>query len=530
VPTGKRLIASRFHLFLAFLIWAAAFLAYSYTALTVPQRSSFLAPDENNTWCVARQIQEDGSFFIPSPLNERFGVKFFRGRLFVEARENRYTAFNSPGLALLVALGMLLGAPFFVVPFLSSLGAVGLYLAGKELGGPRAGILAALLFCPLPTVVYASNLVLDAVPSAALFLLGWGSLLRAVRSRSGGWAALGGFSLGLSFLVRQSTAVLILLLLLWLAWERRGAGGKVLGCSLVPAALLAAGVLGLNRYLYGGFLSSGQAEGFGRSSLGLLAPVADFSAFLHACSTYLLGYVPLLAALGLWGAAVSWRRGSRRRTLRRAVVFLGAVILATLATYGPRPGTWGFSSLTLSGSMARYFLPLYASLALLSSLALAEALKRGRYLLTLLCVASVLLTGTALSFGPAKANNLSWLRYRFELISSNKRALLSDSTPTVAFTKRQDKDLYNEVEVGLCFTEEDARNTPETADLFPLVDPEGDLMPVIRTLLEEGWRVMVANDVPELLDLLRERGFFLRRSAVYGSLFQVFEPHSGEEQ
>ncbi len=517
-----------FYLLLVGLLWVACFISYSYTALTVPNRSSFLAPDENNTWCVARQLKEEGSFFINSPLNERFGVKFFRGRLFVEARENRYTSFNSPGLTLLVALGMVLGVPFFVVPFLSSLGVLGIYLVGKELRGPRAGILAALLFCPLPTVVYASNMVLDSVPSAALFLLAWGALLRATRTRSAAWAALGGFSLGLSFLLRQATAVFIAMLLAWLAWERRSVGRKLICSFLVPAALMAVGTMGLNVYLYGSFTSSGQAEGFGRSFLGMLVPVADLSALLHAPSTYLLGYTPLLAALGLWGTVVALRSPSRHRLLRGTSLFMWTIIVVTLVIYGPRPGTWGFFKLTLSGSMARYFILLYASLALLSSIALDEALRRGGHLLVLLSVAAILLTSAAISFGPTDANNLSWLRDRFAAISSYKEALLRDPTPTVVFTRRQDKDLYNDVEVGLCFTEEDAARSPEVAALFPIVDPREDLLPMIEQLLGEGWRVMVASDAPELVDCLRAQGYPLRRSAEFGSLYLVFESPSGE--
>ena len=109
-------------------IWLLVLMAYSYVAARNPDRRSFIAPDESNTYHVAEALAERGTVFLNSPLNERFDIEIFRGRNYSKVGENKYTAFNSIGLVLILTLGMKIKLTYFILPFLSSLAVIGMYL------------------------------------------------------------------------------------------------------------------------------------------------------------------------------------------------------------------------------------------------------------------------------------------------------------------------------------------------------------------------------------------------------------------
>jgi hypothetical protein len=504
---------------LLFLLWLVVFLFYSYTAFTVPARSSFLSPDENNTFCVAKQIREKGSVFIDSPLNERFGLKIFQGRLYVEARENRYTAFNSLGLSLLVATGMFLRLPFFVVPFLASLGVLGIYLAVKELAGSRAGLLAGILYGLLPTNIFFSNQILDATPSSSLFLLALGAILTAMRKRSRPWALVSGASLGLSFLVRQATAIYILLFLLFILYCRKRTARKLWLPFFVSSASIAASTMVMNKLVYGSFFHSGQLASTGESISKTLLPGFDLKDAMHSINTYIIGYLPLLSLLAVIGFILAMR-GKTASKWRSLHVMLAAVALAAILSFGSRSGTWSFEQFSINASMARYFLPVYSFLAIYASLALDAAVRRGKSSIASLLVVATLCSCAVFAYGSLELTNVQRLKTRSIIYDQAKEQLLKSDEPTLVLTKRMDKDLYNDVEVGLCFTENDLRSNPDLST-FPIIDPEKDLLPVIDQLLEEGWRVLVASDAAELIDALKAKGYTLNQLMEYGSLSRI---------
>lgn len=502
-------------------VWLVVFLFYSYLAFTVPHRSSFLSPDENNTYCVARQIRERNTIYLDSPLNEKLGMKIFRGRLYVETKMNKYTAFNSLGLSFLVAGGMYLGLTFFVVPFLASLGVVGIYLVAKELAGEVAGFFAAILYGLLPTNVFISNQILDATPSFAMYLLSLGSILTAMKKRSIFLSTLAGAALGLSFFIRQANAIYIFALLVFLACQRKKLAIRQWASFLLPSVAIGLATVTMNRLVYGSFYRSGQLAGSEAGTFYMLFPKLDLKALLHSLSTHLIAYLPLLLILGIAGyiMACRGRSGATLKPLNILMIILAAV---TVLSYGSRSGTWSFDVFSITSSMARYFIPIYAVVIIYASLCLSNALSRGQKATVMLLISAILCSFALFTFGGLEYMNLQKLKRRAEINTQAKEALLERfDQPIVVFTKRYDKDLYDDVQVGLCYTHEDAVRNPDLKNLFPLVDIEKDILPTVNRLINDGYIVLAASDSPELLDALGEKGYKTDRVEEFPSLYLV---------
>lgn len=517
----KRFLSKRkIHLSLL-IIWLVVFLFYSYLAFAVPHRNSFLSPDENNTYCVAKQIRTRNTVYLHSHLNEKLGMKIFRGRLYVEAGKNRYTAFNSLGLSFLVAGGMYLGLAFFVVPFLASLGAIGIYLVLKEMAGERAGLMASALYGLLPTNVFISNQILDATPSFSMYLVSLGCILAATKRKSVFLPAISGTALGLCFFIRQANAIYIIALLALLFTLRKKLDMRQWSAFLATAGTMALATMTMNKLVYGSLYRSGQIAGSKGGPFQTIFPKMDFNAVLNSLSNHLVAYLPLLLVLGIVGFVLACK-GKPGTSMKALNTFMASLAVLTVVSYASRSGTWSFSTYSITSSMARYFIPLYAVVIIYASLYLEYALRRGRKTAVLLVLTVTLCMYALFTFGDLEYMNLQRLVTRAETIGQAKASLLASfDQPIVVFTKHCDKDLYDDVQVGLCYTREDVAREPDIKALFPIVDIEREVLPAIDHLLEDGYLVLAASDCPELLVTLTERGYRTSRSEEYNSLYVV---------
>jgi 4-amino-4-deoxy-L-arabinose transferase-like glycosyltransferase len=133
------------------------------------------------------------AFFIPFTI-VRNGIWF-----------GKYT----PGYPLVLALGVLLGAPWVVGALASALALAGVFLLGRDLFGADAGLLAAALGAVSPAfVILSGSLLPHPVTMAALVFFAW-AFLRARRpgeARAAGFSLLAGLALGLAVLARPWTA------------------------------------------------------------------------------------------------------------------------------------------------------------------------------------------------------------------------------------------------------------------------------------------------------------------------------------
>jgi 4-amino-4-deoxy-L-arabinose transferase-like glycosyltransferase len=136
------------------------------------------------------------SFFIPFTIM-RGGVWFAK-----------YT----PGYPLVLALGILAGAPWIVGALASALALGGTFLLGRDLFDADAGLLAAAIGAVSPAFVILSGSFLPhPVTMAALVFFAWACLRsrRSGESRAGWFSLLAGAALGLAVLSRPWTALAV---------------------------------------------------------------------------------------------------------------------------------------------------------------------------------------------------------------------------------------------------------------------------------------------------------------------------------
>jgi 4-amino-4-deoxy-L-arabinose transferase-like glycosyltransferase len=198
-----------------------------------------------------------GMLAAPLPLRpEAFFVPF------TTSHDGKWFSMYTPGTAIVLALGMKVGAAWLVEPLLAAGGLLLTYGAARRQFGPRTALLAAILMASSPFLHLQAASFMSHVP--AMF---WGSLLlyAAVRydeRRAPGWAVLAGAALGFLFLTRELSALLYAAPIgAFVAWRtiavaRRVAGERrrvALGIAAAAGclALFAAVFLLYNRALTG---------------------------------------------------------------------------------------------------------------------------------------------------------------------------------------------------------------------------------------------------------------------------------------
>ena len=166
----------------------------------------------------------------------------------------------APGFSLLLAPLVSVGggdALFFVSPIAAAVLVWTTFLAGRALGGPLAGAMAAVLIAVSPPVLYQVVQPMNDVTTAALWMLTFVSLIH------GRWG-LAGAMCGLALLVRPNLLPLAVIAMAFVIVVR----GRMNPVAVVPgltsfclAALpFGVAVLGLNSLLYGSPARTGYGE------------------------------------------------------------------------------------------------------------------------------------------------------------------------------------------------------------------------------------------------------------------------------
>ncbi len=135
-------------------------------------------------------------------------IDFFRHEFIVEHAGKWFSKYP-PGHSLLLALGVLVNAPWLVNPIAGALSLGLVYLIGRRLYDGPTGLLAAGLGLLSPFFLFMSGSMM-AHPTALFFvLLGTWTMIVALDSNRLTLMALAGLSFGSAFLVRPWTAVVI---------------------------------------------------------------------------------------------------------------------------------------------------------------------------------------------------------------------------------------------------------------------------------------------------------------------------------
>jgi hypothetical protein len=175
-----------------------------------------------------------GRLSVPSPPQD--GFPFVNDIHMID--DGRYYAKYSPGHAMMLAFGVLLGSAWIVPPILAALTVVAVYKLGREMFEDRVGFLAAVLCFTSPYFLLMSSMLLSHTTSL-LFLTAFTLYyVRTVKRPGYANAAAAGCALGMAFLTRTLTAPLYAIpLIIHAAFSLRlrGAGGVL---PKVDAALL----------------------------------------------------------------------------------------------------------------------------------------------------------------------------------------------------------------------------------------------------------------------------------------------------
>ena len=172
--------------------------------------------------------------------------------------DGRWCSLYPPGWPAILAVGVLLGAPWLVNPFLLGLSIVGVWrLALRLYDGPTAMIAAAALAAsPFALLMSASFMA----HPAALCVTTWCLALLAEGTLSGSLGSLvaAGLLAGLALLIRPFTAVTLLApAAVWSTVKlRRPAAVGALALGLLPGMVC---FLVYDRVVFGGFLVTGYA-------------------------------------------------------------------------------------------------------------------------------------------------------------------------------------------------------------------------------------------------------------------------------
>ena len=274
------------------------------------------------------------------------------------------------GFPLLLAAGYVLGgegALWLVTPLLA-LAAVGATWAlaqvffGEETPGRRwaIGAVAAWIVATSYAQMRLAIVPMSDVPAQLFSTLALALALAAEHRRRLVLSALSGAALGMAYLVRHTSLILLapLTVILWQSWLAKRGWWRQLVLGLAAALVALPDLLYHQRWL-GAFWRSENPE------IGLQAGLAHVGSSLAAFVEYLAypGEFGWLLPLFLVGAYVLWRK-------RRAVfAVLVAWMLALAAMYAPVHTT------ALFQNGARYLLPAFPALALAISVGVIHVLE-----------------------------------------------------------------------------------------------------------------------------------------------------------
>lgn len=193
-----------------------------------------------------------GALTLPAP-SVPDGFTFY----LMETAGDRWFASTPPGWPAMLAVGVLLGAPWLVNPLLGGINVLLGYLLIWQLYDRRSARLAAVLLATSPWFVFMGMNFMTHTFSLTCALAAGVLVLRARQTHSAAWAGLAGVMLGIGSIIRPLDGLIVALLIgLWalgLGGRRLNVRGLLaLGVGTVVTAAL---VLPYNQALTGSPLS-----------------------------------------------------------------------------------------------------------------------------------------------------------------------------------------------------------------------------------------------------------------------------------
>jgi len=146
-----------------------------------------------------------GRLWVPLPPDPKSFTQEF-----IVMNGGRWFSKYPPGWPMVLALGVLAGAPWVVDPILGALSLYLLYQIGREAYGTTTGLLAAALGLTAPFLMFLSGSLMAHTSGLFFTLLMAYGVIRLERSRRRlGWGILIGVAFGMLFLVRPFSGLMV---------------------------------------------------------------------------------------------------------------------------------------------------------------------------------------------------------------------------------------------------------------------------------------------------------------------------------
>ena len=263
------------------------------------------------------------------------------------------------GYPLLMAGARALGgrdAMFWIVPLMGGLAVWLTFVLGRQVAGPPAGLLAAVLIATSPVFLYQIVQPMSDVPTTALWLLAIVLAWRAAERTDVRAPMLAGAAAGAALVVRPNLVPLAAVVAVWIAAGRRDRLRSLVAFAIAAAPFMLL-VMALQNAMYGGPLRSGYGD------LALLFRLENIRPNLERYPVWLVQTETPLVLLAL---AAPWAVSERSR---RTVWWLLAFVAATFACYLPYVvfDAWWY---------LRFLLPAVAAILVLTAGVLAGAISR----------------------------------------------------------------------------------------------------------------------------------------------------------
>ncbi|MDI6832193.1 MAG: glycosyltransferase family 39 protein [Actinomycetota bacterium] len=429
---------------------------FVYSSYLMGREVSFTTPDENVNLFYTRYVAEHNSVIYTNPVNESLdagiirsrGMTYWEGKLVPNLFFGMYFVYG--GFEKIFRLLHLPpSAVLYLNPLFAVLGVWLLYFLVEEVFDAKVAMVSACLLFALPPYWYWSSLFFSNIPGVVLFLAALLFSFKALNRERPAWYVLAGLFFGLALFVRPDLvylypSVAVLMIVRW-----RSLRPGYLALAALAFALSIAPLMLLNRYLYGGFLKTGQHLSLAWK--GTVPPAGKKPVYLGENVALLLSAVPLcLFSLGGFLLCLRKRKNLEYLLLLPVPIMLFAYFFLT--------GAPGRFNLTVHNSYVRYFIPVYALLLPLFAIFLLRVV-RNRHL-----VAAALVVFVALCAVTAYPGVLDTRKGAIDLARKADTIFSQTEEYAVIYVNSLDKILFPRRQVALYnFSEQSAENAASTS-------------------------------------------------------------------
>lgn len=464
----------------AYVIYFIIFL--NYTNTSVAQRMP-TSPDENGVLFTAQNLTQ-GSLFWHSSLNEKYDSKIFAPRLFTEISNNTYVSSNSVGLIYLISLTNVAGLSEIIISVMSILSILFVYLMVRKYNGLKVGIISAVIFSMLPTLIIFSNLYYDTIPGIFFTIISCFYFLTWCDERKKEHILLSTIFFAVLIFFRSANAIFILSFIAVIIFNSKNYSKRDIILPIVLLLAIISPLLMTSGMIYGNYFLTGQNTG---SALGFNM---DIQVLLNSAENYLVMLVPTILLFSILGS-ISHLKENKNKNL---FIFWFTAALISILFYGFRGTVYGSGSLDLVGSMMRYFFPVYLLISVYSGVFLEKLALCKKYIFVFVIMATIILL-IIVPFNNDMSGSLPRLGAVMDSYSIFAENLSSLPDNSIILTKRYDKIIFPHIPIGLVFTQEDVEKEPDLYKVIPISDISHDIIPLITRMTKDNLSVYVTDDI-----------------------------------